>query len=138
MVQRTLLKRIASVLACALLCAQMAVAAHACAKAAPAALTAQTTTAADSSGDGAMPDCHEPMGATDPANANLCAEHCKQGQQSDRASLAMAVPPALLNALYETPAAATPPRARPMAGAWLSALVAASPPHALAHCVLRI
>ena len=135
---RTLLKRIASSLLCALLFTQLAVAAHPCPKTASANTTAQAPAAGADAAARAMPDCHDPTGAADPTLTNLCAEHCKQGQQSDRATLAVVVPPALLNALYDTLAVSAPARARPPAGAWLSALVAASPPHAIAHCVLRI
>jgi hypothetical protein len=123
---RTLLRRIATLVAVALLFTQLAVAAHACAGFDRAMSAAATP-------DAAPPDCH----GGDTASPNLCAEHCKQGQ-SDRTSTAVAVPPVLLNALYEAAAVPEPPRHRPASGAWLSALVAASPPHAIAHCVLRI
>ena len=83
----------------------------------------------------AAPDC-DGM-AADPAAPNLCAEHCKYGQQSDTAAT-LTVPALLLTALYATPFAAhRPPPSRPAAGL-ASALVAASPPHAILHCVYRI
>jgi len=83
-----------------------------------------------------MPGCNEPMPSMDPSSPNLCAEHCKYGQQSDRCPT-VDVPPALLTPLYATVGApAVAPR--PCVTAWLSALVAASPPHAIAHCVWRI
>lgn len=130
---RNLLKRLATLVAAAVLFTQLAVAAHACAGFGPSGAADLVATA-----DAApMPDCHEPLGMADPASSNLCAEHCKQGQ-SDRATTAVAVPPVLLMALYEAPAVAEPVHHRSPAGAWLSALVAASPPHAIAHCVLRI
>ena len=134
MTRSTLLKRIASLVAMALLFAQLAVAAHACPLAAGATGHDEAAVAT-----AANPGCHEaPPGATDPGAANLCAEHCKQGSQSERAHFTLAVPPALLNPLYETPAAAPAVRPALQARAWLSALVSASPPHAIAHCVLRI
>lgn len=81
--------------------------------------------------------CADMVGATDTASGNLCAEHCKYGQQSDHAST-LAVPAVLLSVLYPmtpwVPATASPPRP---AAASLSALVAASPPHAILHCVYR-
>lgn len=81
--------------------------------------------------------CDDMAGAMDPTSANLCAEHCKVGQQSDQAST-VNVPAAALVALYALPMApqtAPPPR---RAAASMSALVAASPPHAILHCVYRI
>ena len=83
------------------------------------------------------PACGDMAGAMDPTFANLCAEHCKYGQQSDQAST-VNVPAAALVALYALPLApfaAPPPRP---AAASMSALVAASPPHAILHCVYRI
>ena len=75
--------------------------------------------------------------AMDPEAANLCAEHCKQGRQGDQAST-LTVPAALLKALYAI-APSLPGTAPPRpAAAPLSALVAASPPHAILHCVYRI
>jgi hypothetical protein len=139
MASRNLLRRIAGLLACALLFAQLAVAAHACPMSAPAGLIAQAAFADDDIAAGTRPDCHDDRaGQHDSTLTGVCAEHCKQGQQSDRAHIAVAVPPALLNALYETAAVLPPARGRPASGSWLSALVAASPPHAIAHCVLRI
>ena len=81
--------------------------------------------------------CADMVGATDTASSNLCAEHCKYGQQSDHA-FTLTVPAVLLSALYPmTPwVPETAPPARP-AAASLSALVAASPPHAILHCVYR-
>lgn len=77
------------------------------------------------------------MGPLDPQNANLCAEHCKFGQQSDQATT-LSVPAALLMALYFVPqvpkfmAELRPAEATP------SALVAASPPRTILHCCFRI
>lgn len=86
--------------------------------------------------DNAIPDCNDSMGANDPQSSNLCAEHCKAGDQSDHAR-SMVVPLPWLHALYESPRPPLRnPGRRPMA-APVSALVAASPPHAIVHCVLR-
>ncbi|GER18500.1 hypothetical protein [Variovorax boronicumulans] len=81
--------------------------------------------------------CADMVGATDTGSSNLCAEHCKYGQQSDHAST-LTVPAVLLSALYPmTPwVPETAPSPHP-AAASLSALVAASPPHAILHCVYR-
>lgn len=82
-------------------------------------------------------NCDDMAGSMDESSANLCAEHCRQGQQSDQAAT-LAVPAALLNALYVTPLAPEPAAApRPAADA-TSALVAASPPHTILHCCFRI
>jgi hypothetical protein len=136
---RAALRRVAAGLAGVLLCAQMAVAAYACPGLGPATPveTTQATAALAVPVATPMANCNEMVGALDPAAPNLCAEHCKYGQQSDNPAT-LNVPTALLTALYATQAAAVaapPPRS---AAATLSALVAASPPHAIAHCVYRI
>ena len=83
-----------------------------------------------------MPNCSDMAGAMDPDAANLCAEHCKYGQQSDHVST-LTVPAVILNALYTTPV--VPPTPLPCsAAARTGAPVAASPPHAILHCVLLI
>ena len=133
---RGFLRGLARGLISVLLLAQLAVAAYACpglAAKAPAAAMAS----ADGAMDARMPDCDDMVGAMDPESANLCAEHCKRGQQSDHAST-LTVPVAMLTALYTT-TPAMPGKAPPRpAAATLSALVAASPPHAILHCVYRI
>jgi hypothetical protein len=130
---RRALQSIARLLVGALLFAQLAVAAYACPRPDAAAADNREATAA-------MPGCDEPMGtaALDPAAPNLCAEHCKAGQQSERASPTLGVPAAILTARYALPSVpSAPPPPRPAATS-ISALVAASPPHAIAHCVFRI
>lgn len=84
-----------------------------------------------------MADCDDMLGSMDHAAANLCAEHCKQGQQSDQAPT-LPVPAPLFIALY--PVVAPPPgRAPPRPpAATLNALASAWPPHAILHCVFRI
>ena len=135
---RAAAKTIAKLVAGALVCAQLLVAAYACpwfARSGAAAADAMAASA-DTAMPAAMPGCDEPMPTMDPASPNLCAEHCKYGQQSDRCPT-VALPPALFSPLYATVGApAVAPR--PCVTAWLSALVAASPPHAIAHCVWRI
>jgi len=84
-----------------------------------------------------MANCDDMAGVMDPSFANLCAEHCHQGQQSDQAAT-LTVPAVLLSALYVTPLAPEPTAVpRPSADA-TSALVAASPPHTILHCCFRI
>lgn len=78
-----------------------------------------------------------PMGPMDPTFANLCAEHCHQGQQSDQTAT-LAVPAVLLTALYTTPLAAEHCAAPRPAAAATCAGAAASPPLAILHCCFRI
>lgn len=82
-------------------------------------------------------NCGDMAGTVDESLPNLCAEHCKYGQQSDKAPTLNA-PTVVLTALYAMPVAPEPaPPPRSAAGT-LSALVAASPPHTVLHCVYRI
>lgn len=131
---RRWLRTVARGLVGVLLFAQMAIAAYAC-PALSSAVAAETQMPASFAVP--MPDCDAMAGAMDPSAANLCAEHCKFGQQSDQAST-LTVPAVLLSVLYTTALVtepALPPRA---AAASLNALVAASPPHTILHCVFRI
>jgi hypothetical protein len=133
---RGLLRSLARGLIGVLLVAQLAVAAYACPGLAAKAPDTATASAGAAMG-GQMPGCDDMVGAMDPDSANLCAEHCKQGSQSDQAS-SLTVPVALLTALYAT-TPGLPGRAPPRpTAATLSALVAASPPHTILHCVYRI
>lgn len=139
---RTLLRRLVRCMAAVLLLGQLAVAAYACpalrgvsSDAAPLA-TAHADVAAAASVAAAAADCGDAVGLADPGFANLCTEHCKSGQQSDHTP-SMQLPvgwPVLLYDIRPVPRAE--PRSRPTASS-LSALVAASPPHAIAHCVRR-
>ena len=74
----------------------------------------------------------------DDSAANLCAEHCRFGQQSADHASAPTVPAALLTTLYTLPV-----QPEPLGHGWPSAdskfkRVAASPPHAILHCCFRI
>ena len=145
---RNFLRMVARGLVGVVLLAQLSIAAYACPGLASALQASRQTTAiATSKADAAdavavrtaapAPACDDMVGAMDPAFANLCAEHCKYGQQSDQAPT-VNVPAAALVALYDIPAVpelALPPRS---AAALMSARVAASPPHAILHCVYRI
>jgi hypothetical protein len=142
---RSFLRDWARGLAGVVLLAQLAISAYAC----PGVVSSMTanmqmppTSASpeqrsDSSTVAPMSNCDDMGGTMDSSSPNLCAEHCKYGQQSDYAPTSN-VPLAALTALYVTPLVpVTAPPPRP-AAATLSALVAASPPHAIVHCVYRI
>ena len=122
------MRRLALVLAGSMLFTQLALAAYVCPSPPP----------VGSSSDSVMAHpCGDPLGATDSASPSLCAEHCKAAAQSDQ--VPTPVPPvALFVTLYRiTPQApaAVPPQP---AAATLNALFAATPPHAILHCVQRI
>ena len=138
---RSLQRRVAHWLVGVLLLAQMAVASYACpvlsaalqAGEAPQAVALQPAAQAMAA---AMPDCSEMAGAADSGSANLCAEHCKYGQQSDQAP-SLLLPVALLTVLYTTPPASAP--ALPSAAAAAQDARLAPPPgHAVLHCVYRL
>lgn len=76
------------------------------------------------------------IGGLDADSTNLCAEHCKSGQQSDQAST-IVVPAALLTPRYLTPHQPDGLMSQRYCAAPVSALVAATPPHAILHCVRR-
>ena len=128
--------------------AQLAVSAYACpglTAAGGMAMQVSSTAATDphptdaamaATGQAAM-NCEDMAGAMDSSFANLCAEHCHQGQQSDHTAT-LTVPAAVLTALYLTPLAPEPVAVpRPAADA-TSALVAASPPTTVLHCRFQI
>jgi hypothetical protein len=72
----------------------------------------------------------------DQTSPNLCVEHCRFGQQSDHTP-SVVVPVAWPVVLYDLRLPPMPMAGHRPAGPSLSALVAASPPHAILHCVLR-
>jgi hypothetical protein len=145
--KRRWLHRVGRALIGVLLFAQMAVAAYAC----PGLLSGASTEMQMLSGDEAALDgsneampmaadqatgpCADMAGATDPS-PNLCAEHCRYGQQSDHAPT-LTVPAVLLTTLLITPYATdVAMRPRPAAAA-SSALASVDPPHAILHCCFR-
>lgn len=146
---RDFVRVVARVVAGVVLLAQWSISAYACPGLSPAAQASQqpqvagTPQAADpdvtaaSIGMVLVPPCGDMTCAMDPDSANLCAEHCKYGQQSDHAST-VNVPAAALVALYPVPMALEVVLAPRPAAAAMSALVAASPPHAILHCVFRL
>jgi len=147
-VTRQFLRTVCRALIGVVLFAQLTVSAYACPGLSSAATMKMQMTAAAASDVGSAdaavaathqqpPNC-EGMGAPmDPEFANLCAEHCRQGQQSDHAAT-LTVPAVRLSALYVTPAAPEPAVAPRTAAAATSALTAASAPLAILHCCFRI
>lgn len=137
-------RRVARGLALVLLSAQMAVAAYACPMLSPGA-GAKATVAASSVGEHGMAaaasaanvECADMGGITEPVAHNLCAEHCRQGHQSDHAP-SLTVPIALLTALYAVAPVPEPAMAPRPAASSTRALAAAAPPHAILHCCFRI
>ncbi|MEJ7687886.1 MAG: hypothetical protein WKG52_13325 [Variovorax sp.] len=124
----------------ALLFAQMAIAAYACPGLAPelaAEMHLSLNTASVQTADAAaVADCSDMAGSMDPSSPNLCAEHCRYGQQSDLAPT-LAVPAVILTTLNITPYAADVAQ-RPLRTAIVtSALTSADPPHAILHCCSR-
>jgi len=74
----------------------------------------------------------------DDGAANLCAEHCRFGQQSADHASTPTVPAALLTTLYPLPVQPEPlGHIRPSVDSKFKR-VAASPPHAILHCCFRI
>ena len=153
--KRGFVRGLARCLVGALFLAQLAVAAYACPglssavdagartgqkqSMTPASASLQVEATSDSAAaatSAQMPNCGDMAGAMDPDAANLCAEHCKYGQQSDHAST-LTVPVGSFNALYTTPVVPLAPLPR-SAAALTGVLLAASPPHAILHCVFRI
>ena len=118
----------------ALLFAQFAVAAHACASLRAVAVAGEGVTAA------AMPCADHLADATaDPAvdGGNVCAEHCKAGQQNHQPA-ALDLPAAALTLRYVVAALPAACAASPrLAAATPDADAPAGPPHAILHCVRR-
>ena len=118
------------------LLAQLAIAAYACPTLSQA--PAQVQAVAVVQQDMAGMNCDQMAGPADQAAPNLCAEHCRFGQQQGAQPLphplpAMLVPLYVLApALCETRMPASPSAVPPD-----EALAAAFPPHAILHCCLR-
>ncbi|MEO7853264.1 MAG: hypothetical protein ABIR94_13555 [Rubrivivax sp.] len=139
--RRSLLRTMARWTVGVLLFGQLAIAAHACQVLADAGMGQQPFNAVlveDQRGatDAAsMAGCAD-MSSPDRASPNLCVEHCRFGQQSDH-TLSVVVPVAWPMVLYDLrlPSIAKVGPQPPVPS--LSDLVAASPPHAILHCVRR-
>lgn len=145
---RSFLRAVVRYLVGGLLMAQMAIAAYACPALAAGATGNMQMPAPNASLDepgqadavvsmAHHGNCGDMAGTMDESLPNLCAEHCKYGQQSDKAPTLNA-PVAVLTALYAMPLVLQPTLPPRSAAGSLSALVAASPPHTVLHCVYRI
>ena len=145
--KRSFLRRVARLLIGMLLLAQITISAYACPGLATDAATKVAMSVAAAVNDGAgqasafpvqqMPNCEDMMGSMDPSFANLCAEHCHQGQQSDHAAT-LNVPSVVLTALYFAPLAPELIVALRPSADRASARAAAAPPLAVLHCCFRI
>ena len=138
-------KIIAGLLAAVLLFAQFAVASYACPRMIGHSVlnaggdTVGAVPAAVPAVDVAMDAMPDGCDAAEPGNANLCAEHCRFGQQTADSAATPQVwqaVPLLLYPLAVAPAlrldSAPPGPARHRR--WVAAL---APPHAILHCVSR-
>ena len=139
---RQFLRTICRALIGVVMLTQMAIAAYACpglAGAGTMAMTMASVTASDADVADSSPamDCEGMTGPMDPDFANLCAEHCHHGQQSDQTSM-LTVPAVLLTALYDTTPAPVLGDSPGHVVEAASGRVAAAPPHTLLHCCLRI
>ncbi len=139
---RPLVRRLVRWIVAVLLLGQLAVAAYAC----PGLVAnAADTEKRDAFGaDCVMTDSHEALFADramspvalDLESPNLCAEHCKAGQQSDQTSTLNVPGVAPPVAFENNPPLRVESRLRPTAS-FVNALVSACPPHAILHCVRR-
>jgi hypothetical protein len=130
---RTLSKLICRVLVGVFLFAQLAISGYAC--------PGLGQTGIADMGQQAQQSAPMPEGCDqlDQKAPNLCAEHCKVGQQSsDTAPVPVVIAPAL-TLLYVLPDEVQAVDGTGLSGTSSDPLIAASPPpHALLHCVLRI
>ena len=142
---RALRQSVSRLLIGVVLFAQLAVASYACpglkvmgSVGNGGAATAMHGVVADTAAEpGAMPPGCDQM---DPNAANLCAEHCRQGQQSaDTANVpavSLGIPTFLYSLPLEPQHSLGSGRSFPAPDACLDA--APEPPHAILHCVFRI
>jgi hypothetical protein len=129
---RSFLRTICRMLIGVVLFAQLAVSAYACPG-----LSGAGAQSMDTDRAAAGIHCEDMAGSMDASSTNLCAEHCRQGHQSDQAAT-VTVPAVLLTALYRLPLAPAPSTPSPRQAAEVdSALAAISPPHAILHCCFR-
>ncbi|MEO7403949.1 MAG: hypothetical protein ABIU95_09800 [Burkholderiales bacterium] len=127
-------RRVAHLLAGALVFAQLAVAAYACPKMSASA-TAITAFAAEST-SADTPMVAGPCEGIDPAAPNLCYEHCHFGQQTVDHPQPPTVPPAApaVRAVFPLDPSVTLRRT----GTDVPWRASASPPLAILHCCFRI
>lgn len=139
--------------------AQLAVAAYACAGLAPSDAAAQPASSAAVSAELVAPGdvmvdmpgmpgmsgmaagdrpagCDWMIASLDTAAPNLCAEHCRHGQQSDQTAT-ITVPVAVLTSLYTVPAVPEASRSAGSCDTAHTAPAAAATPLAILHCRFR-
>ncbi len=143
---RHLMRTLARFLAGIMLLAQLMVAAHACVVPASLATDVQPLAAASAeysralapSAEALSPDC-DSMAIADNGSlwTNLCAEHCKMGDQSDRGGpeLQWSVASPGLWYLHQPAVAVSYTRRTHLLR--VDSLAATQPPHAILHCVRR-
>ena len=132
---RAIRKSISLVLMGVLLFAQLAVASYSCPRPGGMDPSSMIVSMPESMSVGMAPGCDQ----LDPEAANLCAEHCHQGQHSADTAASPAVSAAIPTLLYLIP---TEPQHLPGSGRSAPAVVdsvvaAPEPPHAILHCVFR-
>ena len=118
-----------------LLFAQLAVASYACPG-----LSGMASMASSAAPDAAVAAMPPGCDQIDPNAANLCAEHCRYGQQSADTATATVVLAAIPTLLYSLPLepARLPGFGRSIPALDASLTAAPPPPHAILHCVFRI
>lgn len=127
---RTSIKLVCRALVGVFLFAQLAISAYACPVLSPA-----TASVVAAQADAMPTDCEQ----MDPSAVNLCAEHCKYGQQGSNAEPSPPTLVPVLVQLYALPpwVDVCPASSGSGAPSHAPACVALSPPHAILHCVLR-
>ncbi len=148
---RGLTRRVGRLLVGTLLLMQLGAAACACPGLSPAGVQAPHASAAATSlaatmermaaAADAVPaaeaaDCAQMGAAADPAAPQLCARHCRAGQQSERAPTLVA-PVALLTSLYLVAPRSQAVQLPPAVDSGTDVLAAVSPPLFILHCCLR-
>ena len=132
---RAIRKSTSVMLMAVLLFAQLAVASYACPRLGGMDPVSMSALMPKLMALGMAPGCDQ----LDPEAANLCVEHCRQGQQSADTAAAPAVSAAIPTLLYLIP---TEPQHLPGSGRSAPAVddsvgAALEPPHAILHCVFR-
>ena len=113
-----------------MLFAQLSIAAYACPG-----LSAKA--AVQASAMEGMANCEQMSGYPDKTFANLCAEHCHQGQQSDHTQVP-SLPAVLLVSLYPVDQTVSASQPLQLVLTTHPGFEAAPPPLSILHCCLRI
>ena len=132
---RAIRKSISLMLLGVLLFAQLAVASYACPRLGGMDPASMSASMPELMSVGMAPGCDQ----LDPSAANLCAEHCHQGQQSADTAASPAVGAAIPTLLYLIPTELQhlPGSGRSAPAVVDSVVAAPEPPHAILHCVFR-